>query len=53
MKRSVFYGLKDIRTENVDIPNLKEDEILVEVKAAGICGTDVHIYHGEKGNRRS
>lgn len=50
MKRSVFYGLKDIRTENVDIPNLKEDEILVEVKAAGICGTDVHIYHGEKGS---
>lgn len=50
MKRSVFYGVKDIRTENGDIPEIKEDEVLVEVKAAGICGTDVHIYHGEAGS---
>lgn len=30
-----------------DIPVPADDEILVEVKAAGLCGTDVHIYKGE------
>lgn len=23
------------------------DEVLIEVKAVGVCGTDVHIYNGE------
>lgn len=30
-----------------DVPVPADDEILVEVKAAGLCGTDVHIYKGE------
>jgi len=30
-----------------DIPVPADDEILVEVRAAGLCGTDVHIYKGE------
>lgn len=50
MKRSVFCGVKDIRTENAGLPPIREDEILVKVKACGVCGTDVHIYHGEKGS---
>ena len=29
------------------IPDVKEDQVLVKVKAAGICGSDVHIYHGK------
>jgi L-gulonate 5-dehydrogenase len=29
------------------IPEIKENEVLVRVKAAGICGSDVHIYHGK------
>lgn len=28
----------------VDIPKIKEDEVLVKIKACSICGTDVHIY---------
>ncbi|MGM0835490.1 MAG: L-threonine 3-dehydrogenase [Bacillota bacterium] len=28
----------------VDIPQIKEDEVLIKVKATSICGTDVHIY---------
>ncbi|GMR09855.1 MAG: zinc-binding dehydrogenase [Anaerolineae bacterium] len=27
------------------IPSPKVDEVLIEVKAAGICGTDIHIRH--------
>lgn len=33
--------------KDTEIPVPAEDEILLEVKAAGVCGTDVHIYKGE------
>ena len=29
---------------------LEPHQVLVENRACGICGTDVHIYHGEKGS---
>lgn len=29
------------------MPEIKDNEVLVKVKAAGICGSDVHIYHGK------
>ncbi len=32
------------RLQEVDIPQIKEDEVLIKVKATSICGTDVHIY---------
>lgn len=28
-------------------PAIKENQVLVKVKAAGICGSDVHIFHGK------
>lgn len=27
------------------VPNPRPDEVLIEVKAAGVCGTDIHIKH--------
>lgn len=39
-----LYGPKDIRVEEVGIPNISENEILVQVKNAFICGTDVRMY---------
>lgn len=30
--------------ENVPIPTIKEDEVLIKVRKTSICGTDVHIY---------
>ncbi len=29
---------------DVPIPTIREDEVLIRVKAAGVCGTDVHIH---------
>ena len=37
---------KGILTD-VPVPEPADDEILVEVKAAGVCGTDIHIFRGE------
>lgn len=41
MKAWVLYGIGDLRYEDVDVPKLKQGEVLVAVKAAGICGSDI------------
>ncbi len=44
MKAAVFYGPRDIRTEEVEKPKIQDNEILINVKACGICGSDLHMY---------
>src|SRR5262245_51791556 len=47
MRAAVYHGAKDIRIEDVDIPAPGPGEILLEVHAAGICGTDAAEWdHG-------
>ncbi len=47
MKAGILYSAKDIRVGEAPLPQIKPDEVLIESKAAGICGTDQHIYRGE------
>lgn len=49
MKSAIFYGKHDLRVEECPIPEIKPCEVLIQVEACGICGTDVHIYEGDKG----
>lgn len=49
MKAAVFYGKNDLRIEEIEKPVPRSDEVLVKVMACGICGTDVHIFHGDEG----
>ncbi len=45
-----MYGVNDVRLENVETPEPKKGEILLQVKAAAVCGTDVRmITNGSKG----
>ena len=44
MKAAVFYGPRDVRVEEVEMPKIQDNEILVKVKACGICGSDLHMY---------
>lgn len=45
MKAWVLYEIGDIRYEEVEKPQPKETEVLVEIRAAGICGSDIpRIY---------
>lgn len=46
MKAAVWHGGKDIRIEDVPRPKIKTDEVLVKVKAVGICGSELHAYEG-------
>ena len=49
MKAAVFYGKHDLRIEEIAKPVPGPGEVLIQVKACGICGTDVHIFHGDEG----
>lgn len=49
MKSAVFYGKHDMRVEESPMPKVEAEDVLIQVKACGICGTDVHIYEGDKG----
>lgn len=35
---------KGIEIKDLPIPKISENEILVKVKVAAICGTDIHLY---------
>lgn len=41
MKARVLHGVGDLRYEDAPIPKLKPDEVLLKVKACGICGSDI------------
>jgi L-iditol 2-dehydrogenase len=45
-----LYGPKDIRLKEISIPEINDNEILLKVKSAAICGTDIRmINNGYKG----
>lgn len=41
MKASVLYGINDLRYDEIPMPNIGYDDLLIQVKACGICGSDV------------
>lgn len=44
MKAAVFAEPGRLEIKEVSLPELKKDEVLVKVKACGICGSDLNIY---------
>ncbi len=46
MKAQVFYEPNVMKFEEIDIPQIGPDEVLVKVKYCGICGSDVSYYYG-------
>ena len=50
MKVARYYGAGDIRVEEMAVPEISAAEVLVRVKASGICGSDVmHWYRAGRG----
>lgn len=47
MKAARWYAAKDIRVEEANIPTPNDNQVKIEVKFTGICGSDLHEYtHG-------
>ena len=43
-RAAIMYGTHDIRLEDVPVPEPGSKEILVEIRAVGVCGSDIHYY---------
>jgi L-iditol 2-dehydrogenase len=43
-RAAIMYGTHDIRLENRPVPEPGSKEVLVEIRAVGVCGSDVHYY---------
>ncbi|HDO25472.1 MAG TPA: alcohol dehydrogenase, partial [Nitrospirae bacterium] len=52
MKVAVYYSNDDIRMEDRQKPAISSGEILIEMKASGICGTDVMQWYRIKKSPR-
>lgn len=47
MKAVVVEKPEKITVVERAIPEITDNQVLLKVKAAGICGSDVGIYHGK------
>ncbi|MFG6115919.1 alcohol dehydrogenase AdhP [Halobacillus sp. MO56] len=48
MKAAVVRRFKeDLQIEDVSIPHVSPGEVLVQIKACGVCHTDLHAAHGD------
>ncbi len=47
MKAIVYDAPRSFSYRDVAEPSLEGDEVLIHVKACGLCGTDLHIHEGE------
>ena len=47
MKAAVLHGDNDLRFEEVETPHAKAGEVVVQVKACGVCTTDLKILAGQ------
>ena len=44
MTAAVLYGKEHLQIESVDVPELGKGDVLVRVRAALTCGTDVKVF---------
>jgi L-iditol 2-dehydrogenase len=50
MKAVVYYGVEDIRIEQIPVPECGNEELRVKIDACAVCGTDLKAY--KSGNPR-
>ena len=48
MKAIVFLGERKLELMDVPDPTPGPDEVVIEIKASGMCGSDLHQYRGPK-----
>jgi threonine dehydrogenase-like Zn-dependent dehydrogenase len=48
MRAVVVHGIEDYRLEEVPVPQIGPDEVLVRIAATGVCASDVKTYHGAR-----
>lgn len=47
MLQQVMTAPKEIEFRDIPVPEIKPNEMLIKIKKIGVCGSDIHVYHGE------
>ena len=47
MKQAVMTAPGRIELRDVPLPEMAPDQVLVRVKRIGVCGSDIHVFHGK------
>ena len=47
MMANIFYEKEKMEYKEMEIPEISETEVLIKVKASGICGSDIAYYYGK------
>jgi L-iditol 2-dehydrogenase len=50
MKAAVFTGKGKVEIRDIELKEPDADEVIIKIDCCGICGTDIHIYHGSSGS---
>ena len=51
MKALLLTEYKKMTVTDVEEPSVGPDDVLIQVEACGICGSDIHGYDGSTGRR--
>jgi L-iditol 2-dehydrogenase len=46
MQQAIMIKPGQIKFREIPLPQLQPDEVLIQVKRIGVCGSDIHVYHG-------
>ena len=47
MLQQVMTNPGEIIFREVPVPEIKDNQVLVKIMNIGICGSDIHVYHGK------
>jgi len=47
MRQEVMTAPGKIEFHDIPIPELKENDVLIKMMRIGVCGSDIHVYHGK------
>jgi L-iditol 2-dehydrogenase len=47
MRQAVMVAPGRIEFRDIPVPEPRDSEVLIEVKRIGVCGSDIHVFHGK------
>lgn len=50
MKGVIFTGNRGLEFQDFPDPTPGDDEVVIEIRASGMCGSDLHVYRSEHGS---
>ena len=47
MRKQIMTAPKTIAFVDAPIPEISDDQVLLRIEKIGVCGSDIHVYHGQ------